>query len=170
MKRNSTIWIIALMATFSFITSCSNTDNPYLPPNPDIVTAFNNLYPNAQDVYWSEKGSYYVADCRVDGTELDVWFNGNAGWVMTEQDIFRSQLPTAVETSFANGTYGNWVIDDLTMLTFPKSPSTVYLLEVQQGDVEKALFYTPDGTLTLVRDITNADDTVWPDVVDLLGS
>lgn len=159
--------IIILVSVFS-LGACSNTDNPYLPDNPDIVTAFNNLYPNAQDVDWSKKGVYYVANCRVSGNELDVWFNDNAGWVMTEEDIFRTELPSAVETSFEDGKYSSWVMDNVTLLTFPKSPSTVYLLEVQSGDKEMALFYTPDGTLSLEKSITNADDTIWPDVIDML--
>ena len=60
------------------------------------------------------------------------------------------------------------MIDDITELTFPGTPSTIYLLEVQNGNKEMALFYTPNGDLSLEKDITNADDTVWPDVVDLL--
>ena len=163
------IKIVFLLFSLALIGAC-NTDNPFLPSNPDIVTAFDNLYPNAQDVYWSKKGVYYVADCRVDGTELDVWFNINAGWVMTEESIFRSQLPNAVETSFENSDYANWVMDNITLLTFPKSPSTAYLIEAQSGDSEKALFYNTEGTLLLTKDITNADDTIWPDVIDLLNA
>lgn len=151
-----------------FIVSSCDTDNPYLPDNPDIVTNFNNMYPNAQDVDWSKKGAYYVADCRVNGTELDVWFNNNATWVMTEQDIFRSQLPTAVESTFSSGKYSNWVMDNITLITFPNSPGVLYLLEVESGAKEMALFYTKEGVLTIEQDITNADDTIWPDVVDLL--
>ena len=158
---------IFLIIGLMFVVSC-NTDNPYLPDNPDIVTAFNNLYPNAEDVYWSKKGSYYVADCRVDGSELDVWFNNNAGWVMTEENIFRSQLPSAVETTFSDGKYSNWVMDNITLITLPKAPNTLYLLEVQSGDKEMALFYTEEGVLTLEKDITNADDTIWPDVIDII--
>ena len=140
--------IVALVVfAFSF-GACSNTDNPFLPDNPDIVTTFNNMYPNAQDVDWSKKGVYYVADCRVSGNEIDVWFNNNAAWGMTEDDIFRSQLPSAVETSFENGKYGNWVLDDITELTFPGTQSTIYLLEVQNGNKDMDLLYTPTGALS----------------------
>ena len=163
------LWLIGLWLSIVSLSGCSNTDNPYLPDNPDIVTSFDNMYPNAQDVYWSKKGVYYVADCRVDGTELDVWFNEKAAWVMTEEDIFRSQLPDAVNTSYENGKYGNWVIDDQIKLTFPSSPTTVYFLEVQSGDKENALYYMPDGTLTLTQEITNGNYTIWPSVFELLG-
>ena len=132
-KLIGTNFIVLLVSLFS-LAACSNTDNPFLPDNPDIVTSFNNMYPNAQDVDWDKKGIYYVAACRVNGHELDVWFNNNAVWVMTEQDIYRTQLPNAVEASFENGKYSNWVLDNVTLLTFSKSPTTIYLLEVQNGD------------------------------------
>ena len=32
-------------------------------------------------------GDYYVADCWVTGDELDVWFDANANWVMTENEL-----------------------------------------------------------------------------------
>ncbi len=167
MTRTCGIHFIALLVSIFVWGACSNTDNPYLPDNPNIVTKFNELYPNAQDVDWDKKGIYYVANCRVSGSELDVWFNDNAVWLMTEEDIFRSNLPSAVESSFEDGKYSNWVMDNVTLLTLPGNTPTIYLLEVQSGDKEMALFYTPDGTLTLEKDITNADDTVWPDVIDM---
>ena len=87
---------------------------------------------------------------------------------MTEENIFRSQLPSAVETTFSDGKYSNWVMDNITLITLPKAPNTLYLLEVQSGDKEMALFYTEEGVLTLEKDITNADDTIWPDVIDII--
>lgn len=150
-----------------FFTSCSSSvDDPYIPNNPDIVSALAQLYPDAQDVTWSKKGNYEVASCRVDGNALEVWFNIQAAWVMTEQEIFREQLPADVETAFSNGKYANWVIDNLTELTFPKR-AIEYLIEVQQGDKEFALFYQADGTLAATYQITDADTTYWPDLLGL---
>ena len=148
-------------------TACgSGVDDPYIPNNPDIVSSLAKLYPNAQDVTWSKKGNYEVASCRVNENELEVWFNLQANWVMTEQEIFREQLPAAVEKTFSEGEYANWVIDNLTELTFPSRPIE-YLLEVQKGDKELALFYQTDGTLAATYPITDADNTYWPDILGL---
>ncbi len=169
MKQLFTYKSLLIVFFIALFTSCDNTDNPYLPSNPDIVSNFNQMYPNAQDVDWSKKGNYYVADCRVNGVGLDVWFNANAVWIMTEEELFRSQLPTAVADAFDSSSYGNWVIDNLTLLTFPTQPNKIYLFEVQSGDKEHALGYSESGQLAFEKEITNADDTIWPDIIQILG-
>lgn len=162
-SKFSILAAIFVAALFSF-GSCSGADDPYLPPNPDIITALKNLYPSVENIEWSQKGVYYVADCWVKGTELDVWFDADANWVMTEQEIFREQLPAAVETAYATSNYADWVIDNLTLLTFPVK-SEEYVFEVQGGTQERALFYSAEGDLLKEKDITNADFTKWPDVI-----
>ena len=55
-----------------------------LPAN--IQTAFQTLYPQATDVEWEQMAGCYVAEFIADGQEIDVWFNKQAEWVMTETD------------------------------------------------------------------------------------
>ena len=54
-----------------------------LPAN--IQTAFQTLYPQATDVEWEQMAGCYVAEFIADGQEIDVWFNKQAEWVMTER-------------------------------------------------------------------------------------
>ena len=56
-----------------------------LPAN--IQTAFQTLYPQATDVEWEQMAGCYVAEFIADGQEIDVWFNKQAEWVMTETDV-----------------------------------------------------------------------------------
>ena len=56
-----------------------------LPAN--IQTAFLKLYPQATDVEWEQMAGCYVAEFIADGQEIDVWFNKQAEWVMTETDV-----------------------------------------------------------------------------------
>ncbi|WP_455587068.1 PepSY-like domain-containing protein [Bacteroides sp.] len=156
------VWTVMLMATMFSLGSCNNEDN-YMPPNSDIIVALKQLYPGVEDIEWSQKGVYYVADCRVDGDELDVWFDANANWIMTEMEIYREQLPDAVNTAYEESIYNDWVIDNLTKLTFPHK-SEEFVFEVQSGAQERALYYSAYGGLLREKDITNADDTHWPDV------
>ena len=140
--------VILLAVVFAF-GSCSNADDDYLPPNSDIVTALHELYPGVKDIEWSQKGVYYVADCWVDGNELNVWFE--------------EQLPEAVNTAYLESNYADWVIDDITKLTYP-SKAEEYLLEVQRGTQERALYYSAYGGLLKEKDITGADFTHWPEM------
>ena len=89
---------------------------------------------------------------------------------MTVKSIFISKMTNAFETSLSHSDYANWIMDNITLLTYPKSQATSYLIEAQSCDSEKALFYKTEGTLLLTKDITNADDTIWPDVIDLLNA
>ncbi len=159
--------IIFLSFILSFmIMGCGSVDNPYIPTNPDITTALKDLYPNVENVTWSKKGNYEVADCWVNGVELHVWFNKDADWVMSEEEIFRIDLPSAVDTAFSDSEYANYVLDNQTKLTFPQH-AAMYLLEVQSGDKEYALFYSEDGTLDYTVAITSADNNYWPDILKL---
>ena len=152
-----------MLAIILFSFSACDNDDDYMPPNQDIITELKQLYPDVQDIEWSQKGVYYVADCWVNGSELDVWFDANANWIMTEMEIFREQLPAAVNTAYEESGYGDWVIDNLTKLTFPHK-SEEFVFEVQRGAQERALYYSAYGGLLLEKDITDADDTHWPDV------
>lgn len=94
-----------MLAIILFSFSACDNDDDYMPPNQDIITALKQLYPDVQDIEWSQKGVYYVADCWVNGSELDVWFDANANWIMTEMEIFREQLPGSRQY----GLRGEWL-------------------------------------------------------------
>lgn len=126
------------------------------------LQALKQLYPNAQNVEWEMKGDYYVADCWVTGDELDVWFDANANWVMTENELDSiDQLVPAVYTGFRNSNYSSWVVTDVFVLTYPQHP-TESVIQVKQGNLRFALYFSQEGGLLHERDITNGDDTNWP--------
>ena len=111
---------------------------------------------------WEMKGEYYVADCWVTGDELDVWFDANANWVMTENELDSiDQLVPAVYTGFRNSNYSSWVVTDVFVLTYPQHP-TESVIQVKQGNLRFALYFSQEGGLLHERDITNGDDTNWP--------
>lgn len=156
------VCLLVCGAVMFFFSSCDNEDS-YLPPDQAVINALQQLYPGAKNTEWSQKGVYYVAECWVDGNELDVWFDANANWIMTEMEIYREQLPAAVNAAYEDSNYNDWVIDNLTKLTFPLK-GTEYVFEVQNGAKERALYYSEYGGLLREKDITDADDTHWPDV------
>lgn len=158
--KKSTLLPLLLMMFVSLLASCSSDDD-YLPPNKEVVNELYQLYPDARNVEWSQKGVYYVADCYAQGVELDVWIDANANWVQTEKSLLRENLPASVYTAFEQGDYGSWAIDEITLLTFPINP-TLFVIEVEQGNREVMLFYSEYGGLLHTKDVTNGDDTLWP--------
>ena len=124
-----------------------------------------NIKTTAQNVEWEMKGNYYVADCWVTGDELDVWFDANANWVMTENELDSiDQLVPAVYTGFRNSNYSSWVVTDVFVLTYPQH-STESVIQVKQGNLKFALYFSQEGGLLHERDITDGDDTNWPKII-----
>ena len=94
-------WAVVLMMTALSFGACDNDDDDTFVPPSNITEALKQVYPAAQNVEWEMKGAYYVADCWVTGDELDVWFDANANWVMTENELNSiDQLVPAVYTAF----------------------------------------------------------------------
>ena len=126
--------VVFMLAVLSFSACDDNDDETYNPPA-NIIEALKQLYPNAQNVEWEMKGNYYVADCWVTGDELDVWFDANANWVMTENELDSiDQLVPAVYTGFRNSNYSSWVVTDVFVLTYPQH-STESVIQVKQGNL-----------------------------------
>lgn len=156
-------WAVMLMMTVLLFGACSDDDDdPALVPPSNITEALKQLYPAAQNIEWEMKGDYYVADCWVTGDELDVWFDANANWVMTENELDNiDQLVPAVYTAFQNSEYATWVVTDVYVLTFPLN-STESVIQVKQGSQRYSLYFSQEGGLLHKKDISNGDDTNWP--------
>ena len=158
--------IICVMFAFT-LSACGDSeddDQTYVPPT-NIAEALKQLYPNAQNIEWEMQGDYYVADCWVSGQELDVWFDANANWVMTEDELDSiDQLVPAVHAAFTTSQYSSWVVTDVYLLTFPMNP-TESVIQVKQGSMRHSLYYSQDGGLLQDKDISNGDDTNWPPTV-----
>jgi Putative beta-lactamase-inhibitor-like, PepSY-like len=158
----------ALLSLITILIALACGDDPYTPDNPDVVKRLYTLYPDVKDITWSMKGEYFVADCWDGNNELDVWISSNAEWVMTEMEIFRSQIPASVNTSFINGKYADWSIKNMTELTFPVEPAVMFVIEVQKDSREMALYYSEYGSLMQSVDITDADYSHWANVSGIL--
>ena len=158
------VWIMALIWAAFVLGACSgdnDDDDTYVPPT-NIVEALKQVYPGAQNVEWEVKGGYYVADCWVSGDELEVWFDENANWVMTENELDSvDDLVPAVYTAFNNSEYGSWVVTDVYVLVYPLNP-TESVIQVKQGDVRYALYFSQEGGLLHEKNISNGNDTNWP--------
>ena len=156
-------WAVVLMMTALSFGACDNDDDDdtFVPPS-NITEALKQVYPAAQNVEWEMKGAYYVADCWVSNDELEVWFDTNANWVMTENELKSiDQLVPAVYTAFMDSKYNAWVVTDVYVLTFPQNPMES-VIQVKQGSQRYALYFLQEGGLLHEKDISNGDDTNWP--------
>lgn len=154
---NQSLMAIVCMAC-SFVSCDSNDDYK---PESVVEEALKAKYPTATHVEWEKKKEYQVADCIVESRELDVWFTANAEWKMTETDLRKTDIPTAIAEAIAASEYANWLIDDVDVLEYP-AKAKEYVIEVEQGIHETDLYYSEAGELLRTK-VTTADDTHWPE-------
>ena len=158
MEKIKFVVLPTVMVLFA-LSSCSDDD---FRPEEIFQSALMGKYPDATRVEWEKKKIYVVADCIVEGKDADVWFSKNAEWKMTEIDILKNELPAAVTTSLAGSIYDTWRIDDVDLLKFP-SKADEYVVEIEQGAKEILLYYSAGGELLREKDVSNSDDTNWPE-------
>lgn len=141
------------------------------------LAAFSNRYPGAQNVTWSVKNGYAVADFSLAATRADAkshsaWFqNRNGEWKMTEEDILFEDLPEPVKIGFSNSKYAKdpWVrtgdVDklerkDVVMLDGSNGVIVVYVIEVEKNtngvETEMDLYFSTEGIL--VNEVADAPD------------
>ena len=78
-----------------------------------VLSAFNGMYPDAVDVEWSARGTYWVASfddaeqtrSAAAAERSEAWYDSAGKWYMTEQDTVRDRLPAAVEEAFAGSAH-----------------------------------------------------------------
>lgn len=156
--------MLAMMfiAVLAFSACSDDDDNDGIKVPEALSQALKTKYPSATHIEWEQKGNFYVADCRVDGKEKDVWYNAKAEWQLTETDLQWNDVPGTVQTSFENSEYAaGWQRDDFDLLEYPLEPM-VYVIEVEKGNQELQLFYSQEGNLIEKKDVTGKDDTHWP--------
>lgn len=147
MKTKLSILALAVCGMLAF-TSCDDDDNNYT-PDQTITKAFDTIYPNAGRVEWETKNGYEVADFRFEGNETEAWFDNTGKWLMTKTEINYGQLPEPVRTSLEQSEYSGWKRSDIDKVErlVGSTTTTVYVIEVEQGNLEIDLYYTADGVL-----------------------
>ena len=75
MKTKIQVLAMMFIAAMAF-GACDDDDKNDNITAPDAVSkALKDKYPAAMDIEWERKGNYFVADCWMDGREMDVWYD-----------------------------------------------------------------------------------------------
>lgn len=93
--------------------------------NENVKAAFNQKYPNAENVRWNiDKNLYLEAKFELDGKKLRADFKKSGDWVETEQNIKYKDLPKPIK--------------DAIKVDYDKSK----IVEIEKVDsAKKGLFY-----------------------------
>lgn len=122
----------------------------------NVSAALKKMYPDANGVAWTRDGNYYVAAFVVGGFNEKAWFTPQAQWAMSQTDWQSlDRVSPGVYNAFVSGPYSSWVVEDVTLVEFPRWQSII-VVEVGQDNLatKYQLFYTPRGRLLRVRNVT----------------
>ena len=115
-------------------------------------------------VFGDTPPGYYCANFVMNGFTKNVWFNVRGQWVMTQTDLVSlDRLTPTVYNAFVSGPYANWVVDNVTMVEFPKWQAIIVIKVGQDNvDIKYQLFYTPQGVLLKTRNVSDMYDILGP--------
>lgn len=133
-----------------------------------IQAAFEKMYPQAVNVKWEQMAGCYVAEFVMDNREIDVWFDENAQWVMTENDVESlEKVPAPVAEAFMESIMSSMRLKDVRIITFPKHPTIIVIeVEVYNSNEEFQLFYSPDGKLQQQLNVSELGGEIYPGLFD----
>ena len=95
----------------------------------------------------------------------NVWFDVRGQWVMTQTDLvsLRPAPPQQSIMPLYPGHTQNWVVDNVTMVEFPKWQAIIVIKVGQDNvDIKYQLFYTPQGVLLKTRNVSDMYDILGP--------
>ena len=171
MKKKTNLLKLFLAASIISFTACSNDDESKGNVPEAVNTAFAKQFPNATNVTWAEKNSYYVASfdlaakSRTEtkaGSLNEAWYTSQGSCGLIELELSLAELEqnyTAVFSSWKKSVYlaEGYQIDDVDLLQRDdNSTNEMVKIEIEKKDLERELYFTTNGVL--VKDVVSSDD------------
>ncbi len=153
--------LIGLCFALGTLNSC-NSKKQYR-PDTQVVTALNSQYPEARKIEWEQKRGYEIAEFYINGNKTKAWYDSRGKWFMTEQHLKYNALPAAIRKTFEKSIYANWKKEDIDKIE-RTGMAAVYVIEVEKGGADTALYFTANGQLVKVVNEAqkNYDSNYWP--------
>jgi hypothetical protein len=110
-----------------------------------VTTAMKQKYPNATDISWDDKVTYFQSKFLLDGKRQEARFKKDGTWEVTEKAILFDELPTPVQESFNASEYKKWTLRTVAELENSQGGKE-YRVYVRNNTVQrKYLYYSQDG-------------------------
>lgn len=117
----------------------------------EVTNALKAKYPNAQNVEWKDKLTYFEASFTDNESELSADFSNNGEWRETDKKMDFDNLPAEVKDGLKKSKYADWTTGSVTMIE--KSDKSVqYKIYVEKSSIiqKKFLYFNKGGQM--VRD------------------
>ncbi len=125
-------------------------------PSRSVRNEFRSMYPDAKDVEWEREGTYWSVSFET-GThpnrvEHEALYDTSGAWVMTETDMYLSEVPQSVKDALsASPEYGSLPLDDNEIEYYKTPKGNFYRFDLVSGGRDIDVDVTEGGVVALVK-------------------
>lgn len=114
-----------------------------------VEKAFQKMYPGAKDVEWELKKDIYAVDFKIDGKDVEAYFNAEGTWLRSKEDVSASSVPAAVKKAVKEA-YPDFRIEDYDLVKDARG-NEFYSVEIEKeskdGDTELTVRVLANGKI-----------------------
>lgn len=114
-----------------------------------VEKAFQKMYPGAKDIEWELKRDIYAADFKIDGKDVEAYFNAEGTWLRSKEDVSASSVPAAVKKAVKEA-YPDFKIEDYDLVKDARG-NEFYSVEIEKeskdGDTELTVRVLANGKI-----------------------
>jgi hypothetical protein len=139
--------LICLLMAAAFLVVAKPTKAQFRDIPAAVTSAMKEKYPNATEISWDDKVSYFQAKFLLDGKRQEARFKKDGTWEVTEKAILFDEMPSAVQEAFNASEYKKWTLRTVAALENSQGGKE-YRVYVRNNTVQrKYLYYGEDGKL-----------------------
>ena len=114
----------------------------------EVTDAFKEKYPEASNVEWKDKLTYFVAVFKQDGVQYEARFTKKGDWKDTENAIETEELPEEVNEGYGKSKYADeWKIEAAYKIVLPND-QVQYRVLARKSDLQKKnILFSSEGRL-----------------------
>ena len=114
-----------------------------------VEKAFQKMYPGAKDIEWELKRDIYAVDFKIDGKDVEAYFNAEGTWLRSKEDVSASSVPAAVKKAVKEA-YPDFKIEDYDLVKDARG-NEFYSVEIakesRDGDTELTVRVLANGKI-----------------------
>ena len=114
-----------------------------------VEKAFQKMYPGAKDIEWELKRDIYTVDFKIDGKDVEAYFNAEGTWLRSKEDVNASSVPAAVKKAVKEA-YPDFKIEDYDLVKDARG-NEFYSVEIEKeskdGDTELTVRVLANGKI-----------------------
>ena len=124
-------------------------DNDIAKAPKKVEKAFQKMYPGAKDIEWELKRDIYAVDFKIDGKDVEAYFNAEGTWLRSKEDVNASSVPAAVKKAVKEA-YPDFKIEDYDLVKDARG-NEFYSVEIEKesrdGDTELTVRVLANGKI-----------------------